>query len=120
MIRIAVLGGLDVRDPTRGSLTTLLAQPKRAGLLVYLAVENRSEYVSRDALLALFWPEYDESRARAALRQALAFLRRTLGETAILTRGDDGVRVDQSVVACDVRDFRELLRAGRDEEAMAL
>ncbi|MBC7897923.1 MAG: hypothetical protein H7066_21055 [Cytophagaceae bacterium] len=120
MISVAVLGGLDIRDATRGPLTTLLAQPKRAALLAYLAAQDRDGLVSRDALVALFWPQYDEQRARGALRQALAFLRRSLGEHAIRSLGDDAVGVDRTVVSCDLTVFRTCLLDGRDDDAVAL
>ncbi|WP_373068654.1 BTAD domain-containing putative transcriptional regulator [Gemmatimonas sp.] len=120
MIAIAALGALNVSEPTRGSLATLLAQPRRAALLVYLAIEGEGEFVSRDSLLALFWPDSDESRAKAALRQALTFLRRSLGEQAIHGRGDDAIGLDPAHVSCDVWTFQQALTAQRDDEALAL
>ena len=47
---------------------------KAMALFVYLAVTGRSH--SRDALATLFWPEHDQSRARAGLRRALAALKK--------------------------------------------
>ncbi len=120
MLVVAALGPLDVRDPVRGSLATLLAQPRRAALVAYLAVEGGDGYVSRDRLLGVFWPEADEPRARAALRQALVFVRRALGAEAVRTRGDDDVGLDPALVSCDVWQFRAALAAGRVEEALAL
>jgi len=49
---------------------------KAVALIVYLAVTGRSH--SRDALATLFWPEHDQSRARAGLRRALAALKKAL------------------------------------------
>jgi serine/threonine protein kinase/predicted ATPase len=49
---------------------------KAMALIVYLAVTGRSH--SRDALATLFWPEHDQSRARAGLRRALAALKKAL------------------------------------------
>ena len=46
-------------------------------LLAYLAVTGRSH--SRDALATLFWPEHDQSGARAGLRRTLASLKKALG-----------------------------------------
>ena len=46
-------------------------------LLIYLAVTGRSH--SRDTLATLFWPEHDQSGARAGLRRTLASLKKTLG-----------------------------------------
>ena len=51
---------------------------KAMALIVYLAVTGSSH--SRDALATLFWPELDQSRARAGLRRALAALKKALGE----------------------------------------
>ncbi len=120
MITVTALGTLDVRDPQRGSLTTLLAQPRRAALLVYLLVEGHGGFISRDSLLGVFWPESDEPRARAALRQALAFLRRTLGEHAIITRGDHGVGIDPTTIRCDVPAFLAAVRSANVDEALTL
>ncbi len=120
MLVVAALGPLDVRDPARGSLATLLAQPRRAALVAYLAVAGGDGYVSRDRLLGVFWPEADETRARAALRQALVFVRRALGAEAVRTRGDEEVGLDPSHVACDVWQFRGAIAAGRLEEAMSM
>ena len=47
-------------------------------LVAYLALTGRSH--SRDALATLFWPELDQTRARAGLRRILAALRTALGE----------------------------------------
>jgi DNA-binding SARP family transcriptional activator len=75
-IRLFALGGLRVFAGER-ELPSLLAQRQRTALLVYLAVERR---VSREALLAMFWPESDEENARHALRQSLYSLKRALGD----------------------------------------
>jgi DNA-binding SARP family transcriptional activator len=120
MLVVRVLGPLDILHDARGSLATVLAQPRRSALLAFLVVEGGAGFVRRDTLLALFWPESDEARGRAALRQALAFLRRSLGETAIRTRGDDEVGIDPTHVASDVTTFHEALAAGRDADALAL
>ncbi len=120
MIDLTTLGTLDVRDPTRGALASLLAQPRRAALLVYLAVEGGEQFVSRDTLLGVFWPDSDETRGRAALRQALAFLRRVLGTEALRTQGDDGVGVDLSLISCDALEFMRAAAEHRDDEALRM
>ncbi len=49
-------------------------EPSRlVAVLYYLAY--RGEWVARDELLALFWPDSDERRARASLRQLIVALR---------------------------------------------
>lgn len=120
MITLTTLGPLEIRDEQRGSLASLLAQPRRAALFVYLAVEAGGGFVSRDDLLGMFWPESDEGRGRAALRQALVFLRRSLGDGVIVSRGDDSVGVNLEGVACDVAGFRRALSEGRVGDALAL
>jgi predicted ATPase/DNA-binding SARP family transcriptional activator/Tfp pilus assembly protein PilF len=54
-----------------------LSRHKALALLVYLALTKRSH--SRDTLATLFWPDLDQSHARAGLRRALSLLNRTLG-----------------------------------------
>ena len=121
MFELTTLGAVDLVHPVRGSLGTVLVQPKRLALLAYLAVEAPGGYVRRDALLPVFWPESDESRARASLRQALQFLRRALGDEALRSRGDEEVGVDPAVVRTDVVTFRATCTVpARRAEALAL
>ena len=89
-------------------------------LLVYLAAAVPNGLHRRNTLLALFWPELDETHARASLSQALYILRNALGDQAIVTRGDSEVGLSRDVVWCDVRAFEEALDAGRPAEALAL
>ncbi|MBX9856380.1 MAG: hypothetical protein K2Y26_12720 [Gemmatimonadaceae bacterium] len=110
--RFTSLGRIDLQHESRGSVATLLAQPKRLALLAYLLIAHPGGFASRDALLAMFWPDSDESRARASLRQALQFLRRTLGETAVVARGEDAVGIDPAVVGHDLGDLRAGLATG--------
>lgn len=49
---------------------------KAVALLIFLAVEAQPR--SRDALAALLWPDYDQTRARAALRRTLSVLHKAL------------------------------------------
>lgn len=49
---------------------------KAFALLTYLAVTGERQ--RRDTLAALFWPDYDQTRARAAVRRALASLTKAL------------------------------------------
>ena len=76
MIQLRLLGGVDLVDPDgRGELRSVLVQPKRLALLVYLALAGDRRFRRRDTLVALFWPELDAEHARGALRQSLRFLR---------------------------------------------
>ncbi|HEX2080092.1 MAG TPA: tetratricopeptide repeat protein [Longimicrobium sp.] len=119
MIQLDTLGTLDLRrDGTE--VRSVLAQPRRLALLVYLATATPRGFHSRDRLLALFWPEADTEHARNALRQALHYLRRSLGEDAVVGRGDREVGVDFELLRCDAVAFDQALEEGREEDALAL
>jgi DNA-binding SARP family transcriptional activator len=81
MIQLLTLGATDLRQDGGDELRSVLSQPKRLALLVHIALGSPSGFVGRDTLLALFWPESDEERARNSLRQALHYLRRSIGES---------------------------------------
>lgn len=119
MIEIRVLGTLDIRRLDGGVPVVPLTQPKRLALLLYLALAEPAGYQSRDTLLALLWPEADDESARHSLRNALYGLRQTLGEAAIVARGEGYVRLEPSAVHCDALDVRRLLAGHHWEEATA-
>src|SRR5919206_2155771 len=79
---------------------------KAIALLAYLAVTRRR--YARDALAGLLWPEYNQTRARAALRRTLSSLGRARAQGWLevdrhsVGLGGDGIWVD-------VDSFRELL-----------
>jgi len=118
-IRFRALGGADLRDAGERELRSVLAQPKRLALLAYLALATPAGCHRRDALLALFWPELDQERARRALRQAVHFLRRTLGAHVVEGHGD-AIGLTPESVWCDVQAFREALSHGDVATALAL
>lgn len=109
MIELRVLG-----DPqlTRDGVSVVL-QRKPLALLAYLALTGPGRFVQRDTLLGVFWPDVEQGRARAALRQALHNLRRTLGEDAILTQGDERVTLRPDLVRCDAVEFDRAIRDGQ-------
>jgi DNA-binding SARP family transcriptional activator len=119
MIRLRTLGPLELTGPPGANAGSVLAQPKRAALLVYLVMTVPQGYRRRDELLALFWPELDTAHARTSLRQALRFLRRSLGDGIVLTRGDD-VSAAPDHVWCDAHAFEEALAAGDERQALSL
>ena len=106
---LTTLGRVSLTNSDGAPVATLLAQPKRLGVLVYVAVAGANDVVRRDTLCELFWPDAPPDRARASLRQALAFLRRALGDDAIITRGDDEVGVEATRVRCDAAVLRTRL-----------
>src|SRR4051794_12366612 len=98
MIELRTLGSLDLNAPGRPGAEIVLAQPKRCAVLVYLTACAPRGFVRRDTLLALFWPETDQARGRNVLRQTVYQLRRALGAEAIVSRGDEEVSVDPTVL----------------------
>lgn len=120
MIDFRVLGSLDLRGPDGGEVLSVLSQPKRTALLAYLAATEPGAFDRRDVLVGLFWPELDQDRARAALRKSLHFLRQSLGEKVIQSRGDESVGLDPDLVRVDVRSFRVALEEGENEKALEL
>ena len=101
-------------------MRAVLAQPKRAALLVYLALARPRGFHRRDTLLALFWPEHDTEHARNALSQAVHFLRRALGADVVASRNGDALGLEWSEFWCDAGAFEEALDAGRRSEALEL
>ena len=119
MIRLKSFGTIDLRGPG-GELRGVLTQPKRLALLLRLAAERPGTFLRRDTLLAMFWPELDAAGARNALRQALFHLRRELGEGVLVSRGDDQLGLDASLISADVADFEEAAAGGRWRVALDL
>ncbi len=88
---------------------------KATALLVYLALTGERQ--SRDALAALLWPEFDDSRAKAALRRTLSALKSAVGAQALyITR--EAIGLEAAGVWCDVFEFRELLTGDPGENEL--
>src|SRR6476469_1098852 len=120
MIRFLTLGGLDLRHSVRGELRMVLTQPKRAALLAYLALADSSGFRRRDTLVSLFWPDSDEIHARGALRQAVNFLRRAMGEGVIISRGEEEIGISGTGMWIDAIAFESAALSGRHAEALDL
>jgi serine/threonine-protein kinase len=120
MIRLSLLGGVDLRGPEGDELRTVLAQPKRLALLAYLAAAHPAGFHSRDTLLALLWPDLNQEHGRAALRQGLYVLRHALGDGIMVTCGDGVIGLDHRHVWCDVTAFNVALDQGSRADALAL
>jgi DNA-binding SARP family transcriptional activator/TolB-like protein/tetratricopeptide (TPR) repeat protein len=98
MIELLTLGRGAVRRDGE-DLPGITAQKQRFALLAYLAVERRA---SRAHLLALFWPEREEEKARHSLSQAIYALKRELGEEVLRVEGDS-VQADAEACTVDAR-----------------
>lgn len=120
MIELHTLGVLDLRATDGREVLAVLQQPKRLGVLAYLAADSPRRFHRRDSLLALFWPDLDEGHARAALRRSLHFLRSALGAEVLAGRGDEEVGVPDEALWCDATALDRALQAGDPERAMSL
>jgi len=118
VLELRTFGGLALRRPQQRDPQPLQAQSKRLALLAYLALAQPRGFHRRDTLLALFWPESDDNRARAALRQALYVLRNELGEGIVVNRGEDEIGLDWEQVSCDAAAFDQAVSDGEYEEAL--
>ncbi|MEO8879604.1 MAG: BTAD domain-containing putative transcriptional regulator [Gemmatimonadaceae bacterium] len=120
MIELTLLGLHAIRDSDGRELGSLPAQPKRFALLAYLVLAGGDGYLRRDSLAATFWPELDQFAARRALRNTLYHIREAVGEGALITQGDDALKVDPAVITSDVARLFAASAAGRYEEAVDL
>lgn len=79
---LRLLGPIELERDDGTVVSSVLAQPKRLALLAYLAAARPGTLLRRDTLLALFWPDADDDRARNSLRQSVHFLRRSWVRTS--------------------------------------
>src|SRR5260370_37774493 len=112
MIRLQLLGTVDLKDSQGRELGSVLRRPKLLALLGYLTVARPQGFQRRDTLVALLWPELDHTHARNALSQAVHTLRRALGHEALLARGAEELGVSEEGLWCGVREFERALEAG--------
>jgi predicted ATPase/DNA-binding SARP family transcriptional activator len=84
--------------------TINIQRRKGLAMLAYLAV-TRQPY-SRDYLAALFWPEYDQSGARANFRRDLSRLKSELGEHILDIRQDQVGLNPNLDLSIDVAEFQ--------------
>ena len=114
MLRLTTFGGLWL-EGDEGPLTGAAAQRRRLVLLAALAAAGQKG-MSRDAVVGLLWPEVDESRARAALSQALYVLKRDTGEDELVL-GHDVLTLNSDILWSDVSEFERAIARGDFEAA---
>lgn len=116
MHRLRTFGAIAIeRDGV--PLTGRATQRRRLALMVLLASAG-ARGMRRDKLLVYLWPESDAEQGRHSLSQTLYSLRQELGADAILA-GVDDVRLNDAVVASDLREFEDALAAGALDRATA-
>src|SRR5262245_34724447 len=115
--QLRLLGGFDLRSAE--GQTAIPAGRKARALLACLALSPGQAW-PREKLMALLWGDRGDEQARASLRQALAELRRGLGEPSPVRAEHDAVDIDPTLLAVDALEFERLAKAGKWEEAAAL
>ena len=116
--RLTTFGSLSLASPAGDSVLGGHGHHRRRlALLAVLAVAS-DRGRSRDQLLALFWPEATQARARHSLDQLLYALRGTIDESVFA--GVNPVRLNPEVVGSDVGEFTEALKRGDDRTAAAV
>jgi DNA-binding SARP family transcriptional activator/TolB-like protein len=118
MHTLRMLGTIGLSDAAGREVDALLRQPKHLGLLAYLAMPRPGVWHRRDLLVATFWPELEQGRARSALRSALHMLRQHLAEGALRNRGDGEVSIDPALVVTDVATMADEFAAGSYASAL--
>jgi DNA-binding SARP family transcriptional activator/tetratricopeptide (TPR) repeat protein len=125
LLEFRTLGRLDLRREAEPGLeaadpSALLSQPKPTALFAYLVLSQTRGLQRRDHLAAMFWPESDDRRARAALSQILYVLRQSLGSSILEARGSEEVGIAPDAVWCDAVEFRRGVAEERFDDAMEL
>jgi TolB-like protein/Tfp pilus assembly protein PilF len=116
--QLRLLGRFELAGP-HGPID--LASKKLAALVAYLACTGPRPQ-SRDTLMTLLWGSHFDAQARQNLRQALARLRRILGE-GVIAADNETVGLRAGAITTDVARFEALLLEGsRDalDEAVGL
>ena len=118
VLSLYTLGSAHVADESGVAMSGAASQKRVLSLLAILAVAGESG-LSRDKLVGLLWPEAEEERARHSLTQALYVARRALGREDLFSLSPSSIRLNFSVLACDVCAFEAALDAGELEAAVA-
>src|SRR5688572_7370817 len=116
-LTVRLLGPVAVRAADGRDLTP--PGKKLRALLACLALSNGKGW-GREKLAALLWSDRDEEQARASLRQALAELRRLLGEPSPLRADRETIAFDPAIAVVDVVEFERLAAGGQLEHAASL
>jgi DNA-binding SARP family transcriptional activator/tetratricopeptide (TPR) repeat protein len=117
MIHSRLFGNIELRNEQGLDLHSVLAHSKHVALLAYL-VAGQGGLHRRDRLTALLWPDRDDARARNALSKALHHLRRSLGDDAIVTRGNEEIGLNAADWESDVISFEQAIDRRSYAEAL--
>ncbi|MEN8376487.1 MAG: BTAD domain-containing putative transcriptional regulator [Gemmatimonadota bacterium] len=111
MLRLLTLGGLSLADASGREAVAILRRPKRLAFVCLVGASR--DWVSRDQILGMLWPDLDEDHARHALRQTLYEVRAALPDGALECQGGAGVRARSDALWCDARVLAKAAREKR-------
>ena len=114
LLQINTFGRLSVTDDGR-PVAGAASQPRRLALLAMLACAGERG-LTRDKLIAFFWPDADEERARRGLSQAVYALRQDLGSEEALI-GTKDLRINPDLITSDVAQFEAAIAASAWDRA---
>lgn len=119
-VELYLLGGAELKGIDAAAADRLLAQPKITALLAFLALSPQQRPQRRDRIVALLWPELDQSHARTALRKAVHSLRTSLGAEMVRSRGDEEIGLMFPPLWCDAVELVSAAENGRMLQAVNL
>jgi len=91
---------------------------KSLALLVYLTIEPGKH--QRDTLSSLLWPDYQQSKAFANLRNALLGIQKSIGENWIIADRESIGLNETADIWLDTTQFDSLLEKGQSESDISL
>lgn len=115
-LRLQLFGGFQLLDADGNPIHLTLR--KTEALLAFIA-SLPGQTTSRDRLSSLLWGDFERTRARQSLRQALLALTKGLvqQDTTVLRLESQSVSLTPGAITVDVRQFEDLLAQG-DMEAL--
>jgi DNA-binding SARP family transcriptional activator/TolB-like protein/Flp pilus assembly protein TadD len=116
--RLALFGTPSLAAVDGHQVSGQAVQRHRIALLALLALTD-GKGLSREKLVGYLWPERETEQARQLLNQAVYNLRKSLGDDAVLSDGDD-LRLNREVVSSDVAEFEAALARRDLHAALAL
>lgn len=113
-IAVNLLGGFEIIVDGESVSESFFKTRKISGILKYLLL-NREQYVTRERLAGVFWPESDKKSALNSLRVALCEVRKTLSKLEISFESSAPLIVENELGFCIPKgafktDTDELLR----------
>ena len=115
MLRLMTFGGLAL-EPNGSPVAPRVRPPRLALLAVLAATGDRG--VTRERLVALFWPEADEERGRHSLRQAVYALKNEAGQDVV--HAGPSLLLNSQALTSDIEEFRIALARGDRRRAVEL